>query len=145
MSSKRTGQVSEDLVKLQGNSWLLLNEFPTKSRENFSWRRWLLDVHEVQAFLCRKTAIRRILAVDRKEKMGNMILLGNVKNLLAVTNDKRYNKLMVQGSSKVIKLYPPYNLSNLELRSLTIVSLMPKIFLTYLLFVVDNLKTIKSS
>lgn len=83
--------------------------------------------------------------MDRKEKMGNMILLGNVKNLLAVTNDKRYNRLMVQGSSKVIKLYPPYDLSNLELRSLVIVSLMPKVFLTYLLLMVDNLKKIKSS
>ena len=145
MSSKRASQVGEDLIKLQGNSWLLLNEFPTKSRENFSWRKWLLDVHEVQAFLCRKTAVRRILAMDRKERIGNMILLGNVKNLLAVTNDKRYNRLMVQGSSKIIRLYPPYDLSNLELRSLTITSLIPKVFLTYLLLVVNNLKTIKSS
>ena len=145
MISKRTLQVGENLTKLKDNSWLLLDKFPSESRENFSWRKSLLDTYQVKAFLCRKTAIRRILNLSKEEKLGNMVLLGNIENLLLIAGDKRYNKLMVQGSSRITRLFPPYNLGTIQLRGLVITTLISKVFFIHLLHLVDNLKSSKSS
>lgn len=74
-----------------------------------------------------------------------MVLLGNVENLLSIASDKKYNRLMVQGSSRITRLFPPYNLSTIQLRGLIIITLVSKVFFVHLLHLVDNLKLSKSS
>lgn len=69
-----------------------------------------------------------------------MIVSGLLSDLLRVSYEVKANQIKIQGKDNLIKLFPPYDVDRSELKSLALVSFLPKVFFWHLLQLIDNLK-----